>query len=440
MLKSYGYYFVELETSVTNNDNNSVDIIYNFELGKIAKIKKIKFIGDKIYKDSTLRNIIVSEETKFWKFITRNKFLDQVRIDLDQKRLLNFYKNRGFYNAKVKSSTAIISDNNQFDLIFNINAGEKYFFDSISFDKEKKFPQNIFEDFNKKFTKLKGKKYSKKIVDKIIDEINKKTLLEEFIFVNSKFQEKIKKDNKIDIIISFEDSEKFFVDRINIFGNYITDEKVIRNALIIDEGDPYNQILFDKSISAIKSKNIFKSVTYAENDDTRNKIINITVEEKPTGEIFAGAGTGTTGHTLSAGIKENNYLGLGIKLDTNLTLTEESIKGRFSVINPNFKNSDKSIKTVIENTTSDFMSSAGYKTSRTGLVIGTGFEQYQDLFLNLELSNYYENLETSSSANSIIKKQEGDYFENLLTYSISLNKLDQNYQPTDGYKNTFSQK
>ena len=84
------------------------------------------------------------------------------------------------------------------------------------------------------------------------------------------------------------------------------------------------------------------------------------------------------------------------------------------------------------------MSSAGYKTSRTGL-IGTGFEQYQDLFLNLELSNYYENLETSSSANSIIKKQEGDYFENLLTYSISLNKLDQNYQPTDGYKNTFSQ-
>ena len=83
------------------------------------------------------------------------------------------------------------------------------------------------------------------------------------------------------------------------------------------------------------------------------------------------------------------------------------------------------------------MSSAGYKTSRTGLVIGTGFEQYQDLFLNLELSNYYENLETSSSANSIIKKQEGDYFENLLTYSISLNKLDQNYQPTDGFINKY---
>ena len=101
MLKSYGYYFVELETSVTNNDNNSVDIIYNFELGKIAKIKKIKFIGDKIYKDSTLRNIIISEEAKFWKFITRNKFLDQARIDLDQKRLLKFYKIEDFTMPKL---------------------------------------------------------------------------------------------------------------------------------------------------------------------------------------------------------------------------------------------------------------------------------------------------------------------------------------------------
>ena len=58
----------------------------------------------------------------------------------------------------------------------------------------------------------------------------------------------------------------------------------------------------------------------------------LTVEEKPTGEIFAGAGTGTTGSSISAGIKENNYLGLGIKLDTNLTITDDTIKGKFSVI------------------------------------------------------------------------------------------------------------
>ena len=208
----------------------------------------------------------------------------------------------------------------------------------------------------------------------------------------------------------------------------------------MDEGDPFNKILFDKSISNIKAMNIFKTVNYKsiENENS-NKIIDIIVEESPTGEIFAGVGTGTTGSNITAGIKENNYLGLGIKLDTNATITDDTIKGKFSVINPNYRNSDKSLKTVIESSADDFFTLNGYKTKKTGITIGTEFEQKSDMFINLELVNFYEDLETSSTANSIIKKQEGTYFENLLTYSIKYNKLDQNFQPSDGYLNSFSQ-
>ena len=174
-------------------------------------------------------------------------------------------------------------------------------------------------------------------------------------------------------------------------------------------------------------------------DDVQNKVINITVEEKATGELFAGAGTGTTGNSISGGIKENNYLGLGIKLDTNLSLTDDTIKGKFSVINPNYNNSDKTVKTVIESSSDDFMTSSGYKTSRTGVTLGTEFEQKNNLFVNFELSNFYEDLETSSSATNIVQRQEGNYFENLFSYTIKYNKLDQNYQPTDGFLNLFSQ-
>ena len=85
------------------------------------------------------------------------------------------------------------------------------------------------------------------------------------------------------------------------------------------------------------------------------------------------------------------------------------------------------------------MAVSGYKTTRTGIKLGTGFEQYEDLFFNIDISNYYENLETSSLASSIKKKQEGDYFENLLSYSLTYNKLDQNFQPTDGFITKFSQ-
>ena len=441
ILRSYGYYFVELQTSINTNSNNTVDLVYDFELGEIAKIKKINFIGNKIFRDNTLRNIVISEENKFWKFITQNKLLDNNRIKADVSRLNNFYKNRGYFNVKIKSTTAVINDQNQFELIFNINAGQKYFFDNIKIDKKTDdFLNDNISIFKKKFVKLKNKPYSKKKINSLVNDLNEFALSNDFVFINAKFKEIIKKDNKIDISVYFDNLEKQYVERINILGNFITDEKVIRNNLIVDEGDAYNDILFNKSIQTIKSKNIFKTVKYnSKNSTNNNKVIDITVEEKATGEIFAGAGAGTAGTTLTAGIKENNYLGLGIQLDTNLSLTDDTIRGKFSVLNPNYKNTDKSIKTTIESSAQDFLSSSGYKTKKTGFAIGTEFEQKNDFFVNLEISNYYEDLETISSASNIIKKQEGNYFENLLTYTISYNKLDQNFQPSDGFKNNFSQ-
>ena len=441
ILRSYGYYFVKLQTSINTNSNNTVDLVYDFELGEIAKIKKINFIGNKIFRDNTLRNIVISEENKFWKFITQNKLLDNNRIKADVSRLNNFYKNHGYFNVKIKSTTAVINDQNQFELIFNINAGQKYFFDNIKIDKQTDdFLNENISIFKKKFVKLKNKPYSKKKINSLINDLNEFALSNDFVFINAKFKEIIKKDNKIDISVYFDNLEKQYVHRINILGNFITDEKVIRNNLIVDEGDAYNDILFNKSIQTIKSKNIFKTVKYnTKNNTNNNKVIDITVEEKATGEIFAGAGAGTAGTTLTAGIKENNYLGLGIQLDTNLSLTDDTIRGKFSVLNPNYKNTDKSIKTTIESSAQDFLSSSGYKTKKTGFAIGTEFEQKNDFFVNLEISNYYEDLETISSASNIIKKQEGNYFENLLTYTISYNKLDQNFQPSDGFKNNFSQ-
>ena len=273
-------------------------------------------------------------------------------------------------------------------------------------------------------------------------EIDKIALQKEFVFINAKYNEKIIDNDKINIEIYFDEIDKSYIDRVNVFGNFITEEKVIRNSLIVDEGDAYNDILFNKSINDLKAKNIFKSVKSKirkSKINKENKIIDIFIEEKPTGEIFAGAGTGTSGSSITAGIKERNYLGKGIKLDSNFTISDDELKGKFSVSNPNFRNTDRSLNTTIESTTTDFMTSSGYKTSRTGLSFGTGFEQYEDLFINFDISNYYENLETSDKASDIKKRQEGDYFENLFSYSLTMNKLDQNFQPTDGYRTSFTQ-
>ncbi len=442
IVRASGFYFAKVNTKIMNNDNNSVDIIYDFDLGKRAIIKKINFQGNKIFRDSKLRNVVKSEEGRFWKFITSDKYLDERKIKNDEKLLEKYYQRKGYYNVKIKSSYAKNIDNQYFQLIFNIDAGTKYFFNDISIDISENFNEENFVKINKKIKKLKGKKYSSKEIDNILDEIDKIILQKEYLFLNTEYVSNIVDKNKIDIQFKFKDLEQFYVEQINIFGNFVTEEKVIRNSLIIDEGDAFNQVLLDKSINSIKSRGIFKSVnsiTKIDDNDNQKKIIDITVEETPTGEIFAGAGTGTSGATLTAGIKEKNYLGKGIQLGTNFEISEDEVKGRFSVVNPNYKNTDRSITTTLESTTSDFLSTGGFKTSRTGFGIGTGFEQYEDFYVNLDVSAYYEKLETTSTASSVKKKQEGDYLENLLSYSLTLNKLDQNYQPTDGHKLSFKQ-
>ena len=101
----------------------------------------------------------------------------------------------------------------------------------------------------------------------------------------------------------------------------------------IDEGDPFNEILQVKSENNLKSLNFFRSVSseITEGKDSKSKIINLTVEEKPTGEIFAGAGVGNEGGTFTVGVKENNYLGKGLAVEANATITSETFKGQFSV-------------------------------------------------------------------------------------------------------------
>jgi len=441
VLRTNGFYFSKVISKIKKNDNNTVDLIFDIELGERAHIKKISFIGDKKIKDRKLRSVIVSEESKFWKFISTTKYLDIARINLDKRLLFNYYKNKGFYNVSIESSSAKVINEQSFELIFNINAGEKFYFRNFDLKLPKDYSIKSFQNIIDVQNKLKGKVYSYKKIEEILDEIDQIALKKEFEFINAKFSEKINDGNKIDLSITVEESEKFYIEKINIYGNYITNENVIRNALIVDEGDAFNKILVNKSINNIKGKRIFSRVNYKLRDGTRNKFkeIDINVDEQPTGEIFAGAGTGTSGSNFSLGIKENNYLGTGIKLDTNVKISDNSLLGKFSVNNPNFNNSDKSLITSLEASQSDFMSKYGYKTNKTGFEIGTSFEQYDDIYFSPTIESYLESVKISSTASKNMKKQKGDYFDTSFNYGLTLNKLNQSFQPSSGYSSTFYQ-
>ena len=437
-LKQKGYFFSNVEVIVEKLSDNKINLIYNIEMGDKAKIRKISFIGDKIFKDRKLRSVIVSEEYKFWKFISGKKFLNQSFIDLDERLLKNFYLNKGYYEVKINSSFAKMLNEKEFELIYNIVPNKKFFFNKISLDLPIDFDRANFEDLNTLFKKLNGKKYSLYVIEDILDEIENIILDEEFKTLKTEVDENVF-DNKIDLTFSVSEGKKYTVNRINIYGNNITQENVIRNQLIIDEGDEFNSILASKSINNIKSLNIFKSVDskIVDNEDN-SKNIDITIEEKATGEIMAGAGFGTEGTSFSFAIKENNYLGRGIGLVSELSVSEETLKGQFSVNNPNFRNSDKSINLNVQSLETDRLTDSGYKTNKTGFGFGTSFEYQDDVFIGLGQDSFYEKIETNSSASTRQKSQAGNYWDTFLNLNLDYDKRDQKFRPTDGFKSFYS--
>ena len=441
ILKTNGFYFSEISSSKSLNEKlNTIDLKINIELGEKAKIKKIIFLGEKIFKDKRLKEVIASDEHKFWKFISRNVYINQELINLDKRLLETYFKNNGYYNVKIENSFVEFDKNSNFNLIFNITPGKKYFFNNFTLNLPSNYDPNLFKIIVKKFQKFKGKTYSLLKINDLLNDIDKIALTKQYEFINASITEKIQ-DDRIDFEINISESEKFYIEKINISGNFNTLEEVIRNNMIVDEGDPFNEILFNKSINNIQSLGIFKTVDSNVQKGSQDsfKIIDLDVEERATGEVSVTAGFGTDGETIGAGLKENNFLGKGINLNTNFEITADSIKGQFIYARPNFNYSDNTLFTSFKSSSSDFLNNSGYKTSELGFSLGTKFEQFQNIYLSPEIDFLIEDLETSSKASNTIKKQEGSYTDLYFNYSINQDLRDKKFRTEDGFVTTFSQ-
>ena len=442
ILKQSGYYFSNVETTINKNENNnSINVNLNIDLGKRAKIKSIQFIGDRKIKDRKLRNVIVSEEAKFWKFISNKVYLNEQRINLDKRLLESYYKNKGYYLVDVQDSFVEFKNVGEFNLVYKVDAGEKYNFNKFLLEIPDSFEENDFKEIKDILTKMEGKTYSLNKIEKILNKIDNLATLKSYEFINAEIKENIIEKNNIDVTIYFNESEKFYVERINILGNQTTIEEVIRNSLIVDEGDPLNEILFNKSINELKSKGFFGSVKYEIKDGSNSnlKTIDIKVEEKATGEISLGAGVGTSGGSIGGGIKENNFLGKGISLDSNLQFDENRITGQFIYSKPNFNYTDNTLFTAVKSTSTDYISDYGYKTNENSISLGTTFQQYENFYFSPSFLTSFETLDTTSKATANLRKQEGSYFDTYVNYTINYDLRNQRYQTTEGTQTIFRQ-
>jgi len=440
--KSLGYYTAEVVANIQElgDDRNIINLIYSIEKGASNKISKIYFIGDKgKVRSKRLRDIITSEEARFWKVLSRNIYLNPDIIELDKRLLKNYFLNLGYYNIEVLSSSVELQNESNIELTFSINAGQRFRIKKLSTNITPVFDKAIFKKLSFEFNKFAGEYYSPFKIKKILNKIDQIIDDNKLQFVQHSVSETLDKDG-IDIVFKIFEGRKIQIERVNIVGNTVTNDSVIRSELLADEGDPYSDIKVEQSMSRLRAKNIFKTVEYKLNNGSSKdlKVLEIKVEEKPTGEIAAGAGVGTEGTSFSFLIKENNYLGKGLSVDASLNMSEHAIRGGVSIEDPNFRNSGNLVWGGLTNTKTDRPDS-GYENVLTKFDLGTKFEHLTKLYVSPNISLSFDELKVTDNVSSSMKKQAGNFTELTFGYGIEKDNRDRPFMPTSGSIFSFHQ-
>ena len=442
LFKSSGYYFAVVEPEVIKIDDNQINLILNINKKDISKIKNIYFIGEKYFSSGQLLDIISSAEDNWWSFFS-NSSLNEDRVEYDKKLLKSFYKSKSFYDVQIESVLANLDNKNNFTLTYSINSGKKYKFGNV----EIKTEGSIFKESNISDIKnisekiIKGKMYSTPAILTIEKQIN--TYLEDNKYANIEIDiEEIKKsDEKIDLILKLNSLKKTLIGKINIYGNSITEEKVVRDSLTISEGDILNFSKIKKSIDNIESKNFFKKTDYKISDSDlqkNSKDLNLYVKEQPTGSLSAGIGYGSSGGLLEGSINERNFLGKGIDLNFTGRLASEKVSGVFSYIDPNFMNSEKELANYFFSESDDY-SNAGYKSKRIGDRLGTRYEIFEDIYLKPFGIIQFDKLETNSNASSLLRSRDGNFTTTTLGFNLLADFRNSKNLPTSGSLSFFDQ-
>ena len=433
-LNASGYYQASITPEVIKIDNNQINLIINIDKKEISKIKNIYFIGNKYFSDSQLLDVITSTEDGWWKIFSSSALSEQ-RIEYDKQLLKDFYKSKSFYDAQIESAFASIDKNNKFTLTYSINSGKKYKFGDYDIKVSglalKEVDINEIKNISNKL--LKNEFYSPLTINKINKQITDFLETKKYGNFEINIQDLKVADDKINIIVQLNEGQKSLVNKINIKGNTITEEKVIRDNLVISEGDQLNSSKVKKSIDNVKSKQLFSKVDYKiEDSEKKNfKDLNLFVKEQPTGSISAGVGYGTNGGLFEASVNERNFLGQGINLNFTGRLSSDVIRGELSFVDPNYKNSNKELAASLFSEVDDY-SNSGYQNKRAGTRFATKYEIYEDIFFRPNLGAQFDKLEVTGTASSLLRSRQGDFITTSLGYNFSYDQRDSKFSPTSG--------
>ena len=380
--KRSGYFSTFVEPKYIRLDQNRVNLIFEVFEGKEATIKKINFLNNEVFSDSTLRDVISSTEFRWYEFWGSNDIFDRDRVNYDKDLLKEYYYKNGYIDFRVISAnSSLVKNKKDFIVNFNLFEGKRYKINSIVI---KSSIKKLSEKKLIKFLEIEpGDWYDTDDIDRSIKNINEETskLGYAFIEVIPRIK-KSKNENELEIIFDIDQGSRIFVDRINIIGNVKTEDKVIRREMELVEGDPFNSLKLRQSEKNIKSSGLFENVDVKVDElvGTNKAKVDVEVTERSTGEFSVGAGFSSLDGALgNIGIKESNVFGQAKELSLALGLSTRRSSIDLSYTDPYFLDSDIAAGIDIFNVRRNNKTYSGYKHNIIGFKLRGGYEVFDDL-------------------------------------------------------------
>jgi outer membrane protein insertion porin family len=443
-----GYYATQVDAQIIELDNNRIDLVFEIREGPETKVVGINFIGNQAFADSELRGIITTTESSILDFLKPTSVYDPDRFNLDRELLRRYYLKNGYADMRVVSAVADVDrEGKGFFLTFTIDEGSLYHVGGV--DVEATLPSLNADTLRGKLLTKPGEIYNAEAVDKTVEALTVSVAEQGYAF--GQVRPRIERDpvsQTISVVYVVEQGPRVYIERINVVGNYRTEDFVIRREFRVAEGDAYNKIMVDQARQRLLGLGFFKDVKINKEPGSApdRVILTVAVQEQSTGELsFAVGYSSNEGVIGEVSYTERNLMGTGQYLQVKLSGSLVSGSVDVSWTEPRFldRNISFGVDAFIRNTdytASSGYTNAGYADLKVGGSLRLGFALVDTLWLNTNYTLLQDDVyNVDPTASFAVKEIAGTAVISSVGYSLIYDTRNNRKNPSRGFYFSWNQ-
>ncbi len=434
-----GRFAATVQPKVIELPENRVDLVFEIHEGDVTLIEKINFVGNHALSDDTLKSVIMTKETRWYRFFATDDTYDPDRLSFDRELLRRYYLKNGYADFRVVSAVAELAPNrDRFFITFTVDEGKRYKFGKVSV--ESHLRDLKVDDLRKLVTTKEGDWYNAEEVEGVVEKMTDFAGRYGYAFVD--IQPDVKRNAEattIDLNYVVNEGRRVYVERIDITGNTRTLDKVIRREMRLIEGDAFNTARLRLSQQKIRNLGFFEKVDVdnVPGSAPDRTVVKVNLDEKSTGELQIGGGFSSTEGALgNFSVRERNFLGRGQDLNLVMLLSQRTQQIDLGLTEPYFldKNISAGFNIFDINRNNRFQGQSQFDQVTLGGTLRTGYQITESLRQTIHYTVRRTNITNiASTASVFIKSQAGKTTTSEVGQTLLYDKRNDRFSPTDGY-------